>query len=62
MWTYGILNKYGDECDLKMLMYLFVPIDVLGGVVGIGPSPGQGQLIRGAGKWFPPFSRMLFMF
>jgi hypothetical protein len=35
-------NKYGDECDLKMQMYLFVVIDVLGGVTRIGPSSGQG--------------------
>jgi hypothetical protein len=55
-------NKYGDEYDLKMQMYWFVAIDVLGGVVGIGPSPGQGQPTSGAGRWFPPFSRMMFMF
>jgi hypothetical protein len=55
-------NKYGDECDLKMLMYRFVAIDVLGGVAGIGPSPGQTQPTSGAGRWFPPFSHMMFMF
>ena len=55
-------NKYGDECDLRMQMYWFVAIDVLGGVVGIGPSPGQGQPVSGAGWWFPPFFLvMMFM-
>jgi len=39
-----------------------VAIDVLGGVGGIGPSLGQGQPASGAGRWFPPFSRMMFMF
>ena len=51
-----------DECDLRMQMYWFVAIDVLGGVAGIGPSLGQGQPASGAGRWFPPFSRMMFMF
>jgi len=37
-------------------------IDVLGGVVGIGPSSRQGQPVSGVGRWFPPFSRMMFMF
>jgi hypothetical protein len=55
-------NKYGDRCDLRMQMYWFVAIDVLGGVGGIGPSLGQGQPASGAGRWFPPFSRMMFMF
>jgi hypothetical protein len=55
-------NKYGDECDLKMQMHWFVVIDVLGGVVGIEPSPGQGQPASGAGRCFPPFSHMMFMF
>ena len=45
-----------------MLMYRFVAIDVLGGVAGIGPSPGQRQPISGAGRWFPSFSHMMFMF
>jgi hypothetical protein len=52
-------NKYNDKCDLKM--YWFGAIDVLGGAVGIGPSSGQGQLAGGAGRWFPPFSRMMLM-
>jgi len=39
-----------------------VAIDVLGGVAGIGSSSGQGQPADGAGKWFPPFSRMMCMF
>jgi hypothetical protein len=39
-----------------------VAIDVLGGVAGIGPSSGQGQSAGGADKWFPHFSRMMFMF
>ena len=55
-------NKCGDECDLRMQMYWFVAIDVLGGVAGIGSSSGQGQPADGAGKWFPPFSRMMCMF
>ena len=55
-------NKYGDECDLRMQMYWFVAIDVLGGVAGIGPSSGQGQSTGGAGRWFPLFSCMMFMF
>jgi len=55
-------NKYGDECYLKMQMYWFVVIDVLGGVVRIRPSPGQGQPTSGAGRWFPPFSRMILCF
>jgi hypothetical protein len=33
-------NKYGDERDLRMQIYWFVAIDVLGGVAGIGPSLG----------------------
>ena len=33
-------NKYGDECYLRMQMYLFVAIDVLGGVARIRPSSG----------------------
>jgi hypothetical protein len=37
-------------------------IDVLGGVVGIGPSSRQGQPASGVGRWFPPFSRLMFMF
>ena len=55
-------NKYGDRCDLRMQMYWFVAIDVLGGVGGIGPSLRQGQPASGAGRWFLPFSRMMFMF
>jgi len=55
-------NKYGDECDLKMQMYWFVAIDVLGGVVGIRPSPWQGQPASGASRWFPPFFGMMFIF
>jgi hypothetical protein len=54
--------KYGDKCDLKIQMYWSVSIDVLGSVVGIGPSPGQGQPASGVGRWFPPFSHMMFMF
>jgi hypothetical protein len=57
-----LIVSYGDECDLKMQMYWFVATDVLGGVAGIRPSPGQGQPISGAGRWFPPFSCMMFMF
>ena len=45
-----------------MQMYWFFAIDVLGGVVEIGPSLGQGQPVSGAGRWFPPFSGMIFMF
>jgi hypothetical protein len=47
-------NKYSDECGLRMQMYWFVAIDVLGGVVGIGPSSWQGQPAGRAGRWFPP--------
>jgi len=54
--------KYGDECDLKIQMYCFVTIDILSGTVEIGPSSGQGQPAGGAGRWFPPFFRMMFMF
>jgi hypothetical protein len=36
-------DNYGDECDSKIQMYLFVTIDVLGGVVEIGPSSRQKQ-------------------
>jgi len=36
--------------------------DVLGGAFGIEPSSGQGHLAGGTGRWFPPFSRMMFMF
>jgi len=39
-----------------------VAIDVLGGVAGIRPSSKQGQSTGGAGRWFPPFSCMMFMF
>jgi hypothetical protein len=45
-----------------MQMYLFVAIDVLVGAAGIRPSSGQGQSTSGAGRWFPPFSCMMFMF
>jgi len=55
-------NKYGDESDLKMQMYWFVTVDVLGGVAKIGPLLGQGQPTSGAGRWFPPFSRMILIF
>jgi hypothetical protein len=54
-------NKYSDECDSRMQMYWFVAIDVLGVVAEIRPSSGQGQPICGAGRWFPPFSRMMLM-
>jgi len=37
-------------------------IDVLGGGAGIRSSSGQGQPASAAGRWFPPFSRMIFMF
>jgi hypothetical protein len=39
-----------------------VAIDVLSGVAEIGPSSRQGQSAGGAGKWFPYFSHMMFMF
>jgi len=39
-----------------------VAIDVLGGVAGIKPSSGQGQSAGEVGRWFPPFSCMMFMF
>jgi hypothetical protein len=55
-------NKFGDEYDLRMQMYWFVTIDVLGGVAGIEPSPRQGQPASGVGRWFPPFSHIMFMF
>jgi hypothetical protein len=55
-------KKYGDDCDSKIQMYWFVTIDVLGGAVGIGPSSGQGQPASGAGRWFPSFSHLMFMF
>jgi hypothetical protein len=55
-------NKYGDECDLRMQMYWLVAMNVLGGVAGIRQSPGQLQPASGAGRWFPPFSRMMFIF
>jgi hypothetical protein len=54
-------NKYGDECDLRMQIYWFVVIHVLGGAVRIRPSSRQGQPADGVGKWFPPFSRMMLM-
>jgi len=41
---------------------LICGIDVLGGAIGIEPSSGQGQTAGGTCKWFPPFSRMMFMF
>jgi len=37
-------------------------IDVLGGVVRIGPSLRQGQPVSWVGRWFPPFSHIMFMF
>jgi hypothetical protein len=40
---------------------LICGIDVLGGAAGIRPSSGQGQTTGGIGRWFPPFSRMMFM-
>jgi hypothetical protein len=49
-------NKYNDECDLKMQIYWFVALDVLGGAVGIRPSSGQGQPAGGTGRWFSPSS------
>jgi hypothetical protein len=54
-------NKYDDECDLRMQIYWF-GIDVLGSVAGIGPSSGQEQTASWTGRWFPPFSLMMFMF
>jgi hypothetical protein len=47
-------DNYGNECDLKIQMYWFVTIDVLGGAVGIGPSPRQKQPTGGAGRWLSP--------
>ena len=47
-------NKYGDKCDSKIQMYWFVTIDVLGGVIGIGPSSRQEQPTGGAGRWLSP--------
>jgi hypothetical protein len=44
--------------DANILIY---GIDVLGGTVGIGPSSGQGQTTGGTGRWFLPFSHMMFM-
>jgi hypothetical protein len=35
---------------------------VLGGAAGIGPLSGQGHPAGGTVRWFPPFSRMMFMF
>jgi hypothetical protein len=43
-------------------MYWFLAIDVLGGAAKIGSSSGQGQPTGGTGRWFPPFSHMMFMF
>jgi hypothetical protein len=37
------LNKYGDKCDLKMQMYWFVTIDVLGSVARIRPGSDHHQ-------------------
>jgi len=54
-------NKYGDECDLRMQMYLCVVVDVSGVIIGIGPSSRQGQPAGGTGKWFPPFSCMMLL-
>jgi hypothetical protein len=42
-------------------MQWFVPIDVLGGAIGIEPSLGQGHPIGGTGKWLPPFSYIMLM-
>jgi hypothetical protein len=54
---------HGDELgDYWIRMYWFVAIDVLRGATKIGPSSGQGQPAGGTGKWFPPFSQMMFMF
>jgi hypothetical protein len=39
-----------------------VAIDILGGATRIEPLLGQGQPASGTGRWFPPFSRMMFMF
>jgi hypothetical protein len=55
-------NKYRDECDLRMQIYWFVALDVLGGAAGIGPLSRQEQPAGGTGKWFPPFSCMMSMF
>jgi hypothetical protein len=55
-------NSYGDECDFRMRMCWFVTIDMLGGATMIGPSIEQGHLIGGISRWFPSFSRMMFMF
>jgi hypothetical protein len=41
---------------------LILAIDVLGGAAKIGSSSGQGQPTGGTGRWFPPFSHMMFMF
>jgi len=40
---------------------LICGIDVLSGVAGIEPSSRQGQTAGGTARWFPPFSRMMFM-
>jgi hypothetical protein len=45
-------------CDYWIWMYWFVAIDVWGGASGIE----QGHPTGGIGRWFPPFSRMMFMF
>jgi hypothetical protein len=41
---------------------LICGIDVLGGVAGIGPLSGQRKIAGGIGRWFLPFSCMMFMF
>jgi len=48
------LNMCGDEYDSKIFMYWFMTIDVLGGVVGIGPSSRPEQPADGAGRWVAP--------
>jgi hypothetical protein len=41
---------------------LICDIDVLGGAAGIRPLSGQGKTAGGTGRWFLPFSCMVFMF
>jgi hypothetical protein len=56
-------NIYGDElCDYRMQMYVFVTIDVLGGVTEIGPSIRQRHPTGGTGMWFPPSSYVMLIY
>eukprot|EP00258_Populus_trichocarpa_P045691 XP_024461710.1 uncharacterized protein LOC7481646 isoform X3 [Populus trichocarpa] len=58
--------KYNEE---HLQLPLVCPTTSLGrhhsiskcGAAGIRPSSGQGQTTGGIGRWFPPFSRMMFM-